>query len=411
MIFCFYKKNLDLVNKCIIIDIKGIFMGQIVYSDGSSLFEKIENFRKFRSKSGKHFKEMTLWENSDYGCHYADDSDYIDLITEKRQKIQMPKEECEGLFKLQLPRRNIEKSLKLKYYSAGQNNNDLIVECYLTDSQDENNPHIIKEIYSFVSSMINKDPNKIVQLQRYDLNGKYLHQNKIIGKLAENKIIFDEEIELLTKYFCETVQFPHFHFSSNTFKDSLAISLDNLIRYIFALITANENDMINKFSLGMPFLKIKQQGKYSQINVTSFVDKVDNRLNKLAQKYGGIKERRIIEKINNVIHSLDLADLTTNSIEACLYKLFILKVLNDSSSDGFFKKYSDEIFSNNDGSGGVPNSNSNFDDIEGDYIEIDPKFIDDLNNLQLQIADKITTDLEIEKIYDRDNDKDDGREL
>ena len=59
----------------------------------------------------------------------------------------------------------------------------------------------------------------------------------------------------------------------------------------------------------------------------------------------------------------------------------------------------------------MPNSNSNFDDIEGDYIEIDPKFIDDLNNLQLQIADKITTDLEIEKIYDRDNDKDDGREL
>lgn len=386
-------------------------MGRVVFSDTSSLTEKVVNFIKFRSKNGKPFKQMTYWENAEYDCRFADDSIYIDLITGQRQKVNMPKDECEGLFKL--PKRNIEKSLTLKYFSEGQKNSNLIVECYITDIQDENNPHIIREIYSFVSTMVDKDPNNIVQLQRYDLSGKFLHQNKIIKKLAENKEVSDEEIELLEKYFNETAKFPHFHFSSNTFRDGLAISLDNLIKYIFDLILLDDKN-INNYSLGMPFLKIKQQGKYSQTEVASFIEKVDKRLNRLARKYDSVQEKSIIEKINEIIHSLDLADLTTSSIEACLYKLVILKILNKSISDGIKKVYENQSKNNirDDDLSGKIYDGSKFSDSNKDGNRIDPDFIKELNYLQLEIANRLTTDLEIERDCGKDNtDNDNGREL
>ena len=164
----------------------------------------------------------------------------------------------------------------------------------------------------------------------------------------------------------------------------------------------------------MPFLKIKQQGKYSQTEVASFIEKVDKRLNRLARKYDSVQEKSIIEKINEIIHSLDLADLTTSSIEACLYKLVILKILNKSISDGIKKVYENQSKNNirDDDLSGKIYDGSKFSDSNKDGNRIDPDFIKELNYLQLEIANKISTDLEIERDYERDNnDFDNGREL
>lgn len=402
-----FQNCIDFIFNFIIISLKEYFMGRVVVSDASSLTEKVVNFIKFRSKNGKPFKQMTYWENAEYDCHFADDSIYIDLITGQRQKVNMPKDECAGLFSL--PQRNIEKSLTLKYFSEGQRQDNLIVECYITDVQDENNPHIVREIYSFVSTMVDKDPNNIVQLQRYDLSGRYIHQNKIIEKLAKNNEISDEELKLLEQYFQETAQFPHFHFSSNSFGDKLAISLDNLIKYVCDLISRDDENL-NKYSLGMPFLKIKQQWKYSQTDVPIFIENVKKRLNKLAIKYKGAQEKSIIEKINSFLYGLDLADLTTSSIETCLYKLVILKILGASTPGGSKKLYENQT--NNKGEDGIDRSGGGFGSSNKDNHPIDPRFVKELNALQLEIANKISTDLEIERDYERDNnDFDNGREL
>lgn len=387
-------------------------MGRIVEEDSSSLKAKVLSFISHRNKNGKRFIESTRWENPDYGCQFVDDSAYVYCLVSPKEPLSMPREEVKGRFTAREGRAS--KDLNLKFYRHGKDEKNLYVECYLTNPQDEDSPHIIKEIYSFVSIMVTDNADEIVQLQRYDISGR-IHENRIINDLTQNDSISEEERSLINQYFGQKVDFPHFHFTSVTYQDKLSISLNNLIHYILDLMDADEKSDINKYSLGLPFLKIKQMSKHSSIDMRNFVNDVHEKLNNIASKYSGNVEKSIIHKINRIINSLNLTNLTGSSIEQCLVKLVILKILSDTT--GYAKAF-DNLFNSSNGGpsgggGSSSGSSSGGDDkdhsSEGSSGNSDnsdkfsiKSFVDELYYLQMEIANELLSGLEFEKTLDYD---------
>lgn len=368
-------------------------MKKTIKKDNSTLIDKINSFNSY-IRNGKHFRQATMWEDKSIGAIYENDEFYITCLSSPRKYVEVNYQYCHGLCKIE--KYNISKESHLQFYSFGKDNNDLIIECYFTHPQQQDCYHIIKELTSFVTSMINSNPNEMVQLQRYDLISKFSHENRALKNVLSDDELTDEEKELYRKYFREKVTTAHFHFANASYQSSLAISLDDLIKYVSDLISAKENSPLNKYSLGMPFLRIKKMNKSKKGNLNDTLNYTFTRLSELFNKYPNPKQRSILAQINKELLNLNLTYFSDNTLNSCLLKLYILKILNDPGGNGntLLKMFNDNIAPSN---GTSPNkTNDNFAD-----------FLIELLNLQLEISNKLAClDLEKENDID-DRDKND----
>ena len=149
---------------------------------------------------------------------------------------------------------------------------------HFSDNVDANDymGQVYSSLYMFISAQEYSSTGKgnrivtslpCVQLSRYDPIAKFLHVNDFDG--------IDESIlEVYVKYYKQKADVPHFHFAINSNAKrsgdplSLAMNLDNLIKYVRDLREANDNSPLLSDNLGLPYLYIKNNPGIYTTNIT-----------------------------------------------------------------------------------------------------------------------------------------------
>ena len=103
-----------------------------IKKDNRTLIDKINNFNRY-IRNGKHFRQVTIWEDKSINGIYENDEFYITCLASPRKSVEVDAEYCHG--ECEIKKYNISKESYLQFYSFGKNNNDLIIECYFTHPQ------------------------------------------------------------------------------------------------------------------------------------------------------------------------------------------------------------------------------------------------------------------------------------
>lgn len=294
------------------------------------------------------------------------------------------------------------KRLESKIYSVG---NDLIFYTYVYPLHSQKGNYFdMYKFSSFVSLMINDNPEDSIQLQRYDLRGRP-HANEVAtkGKSFETVASDEKECFLYQKYYGKTANFPHFHFYSVNGLDAYAIDLDHLIDYFLDLMSEENKDLL-KYDLGMPFLKMKQNEK-QDIDYMKFLTQTFNEIQKSADT-NNPKDITCMSGFLKLIQKLNLGDLLVDDLTCCFMKLIVLKYiynLGDGDGGGIVSGYGLSP------SGGNPPPPPPGDNKKGDISE---KLREKLMKLQLELSANLTnnSDFVLEKNHDKRNGRDDDRD-
>lgn len=227
---------------------------------------------KFSSATGKSFRPTrSRWENSDFVRILENNDAYAYLLSNGLKSQPDKIGICEEGYYDGKKHNSSSKILKIKSYVVnkfdGQLNDAivfkvLLVPEHLKETFDEKKEG---QVSSFSSTMVNQNVDDFAQLMRFDLTGpphENCNQNK---DFCTNK---EEERNLYLKYFKKSAPTPHFHFFNTNGLDKYAITSKSLFKYLVDLLSCEEKSPLNRYSLGMPFLYIKQHASEEQ----EFVD-------------------------------------------------------------------------------------------------------------------------------------------
>ena len=357
-----------------------VYNCKIVKSDDSTAGEKLQAF-----ELSNKINITTHWENNEIPRILSSNDQYYKYLLSgsNRQIIK----EYNG--KVDVENTNLSsKKLESKAYSLG---NDLVLYTYVYPIRSQNDDYFDNSKFSsFVSLMINSNPEDMIQLQRYDLRGRP-HANEVVRKEKDFSIIACDNIELslYQKYYSEKANFPHFHFHTANGLDEYAIDLDHLIVYCQDLMLEKNSDLL-KYNLGMPFLKMKQNEKVD-LNYIKF----------LSQTFIEIKNSVDIKNKNDTecvktfyksIKKLDLGNVLVDNLTCSFIKLNVLKILYNLGITG---------------GGGKSNYNILEDmtspSLKVDIIDISDGLRETLTKLQLEISSNLTNhnELSLEKNHNQ----------
>ena len=240
-------------------------MGKLIIAkaDKTSLEDKIKKVKNLG------YLSRNLWGNPNRVCILETEEDYLNFYCTSKNEVETVKNYNE----------KTGKSIITTYFSSIDFPNYLFVRVlhYNSDSS-------LEEFYGdgFVSVSVLLDSNThktkikggqtaelldFVQLYRYDPCEEHCHVNNLSN-------IPEEQVGLYTRYFGLKCPAPHFHFASKTNAEmneepsSLGINLYKLIAYIEDLMY-EENEELNKFSLGLPYLQIKNNPSIYQTTTSS----------------------------------------------------------------------------------------------------------------------------------------------
>lgn len=236
---------------------KAVYSCKIVQEDDSILKDKIYSFVGCKGKSYR--PNRSRWENNNPIRVLSSEDEYSHFMA--YNFLHTPKEVetvKEGYFDGG-KRHLAPKILKIKSYIVKKNptNDGLLFKVSLIPANPKEDFDLKKEnlVASFKSLMLNQDVEDLLQLQRFDVTG---HEHDNVTKDKDFIATSDEEYELYKKYFGNKAGFPHFHFFNVNGLDKFAISNKNLQSYILDLATCRDDNLLNTYSLGMPFLYMKK---------------------------------------------------------------------------------------------------------------------------------------------------------
>ena len=148
-----------------------VYNCKIVKSDDSTAGEKLQAF-----ELSNKINITTHWENNEIPRILSSNDQYYKYLLSgsNRQIIK----EYNG--KVDVENTNLSpKKLESKAYSLG---NDLVLYTYVYPIRSQNDDYFDNSKFSsFVSLMINSNPEDMIQLQRYDLRGRP-HANEVVRK-------------------------------------------------------------------------------------------------------------------------------------------------------------------------------------------------------------------------------------
>lgn len=294
---------------------KSEYVCKVVEEDGSTVEEKLHEF----DKSNKI--NCTYWENDVRRILPSNSLFYEYLAYGGDGEVICSRH---GKFESEKPHIS-PKRLESKIYSVGD---DLIFYTYVYPLHSQKGDYFDEcKFSSFVSLMINDNPEDSIQLQRYDLRGRP-HANEVAtkGKSFETVASDEKECLLYQKYYGKIANFPHFHFYSVNGLDAYAIDLNHLIEYFSDLMLEN-NKYLLKYDLGMPFLKMKQKEK-KNVNYKKFLGQTFMEIQKSADT-NNPNDISCMTEFLNLIQRLDLGDLLVDDLTCCFMKLRVLKFIYD----------------------------------------------------------------------------------
>lgn len=357
-----------------------VYNCKIVKSDDSTAGEKLQAF-----ELSNKINITTHWENNEIPRILSSNDQYYKYLLSgsNRQIIK----EYNG--KVDVENTNLSpKKLESKAYSLG---NDLVLYTYVYPIRSQNDDYFDNSKFSsFVSLMINSNPEDMIQLQRYDLRGRP-HANEVVRKEKDFSIIAcdNTELSLYQKYYSEKANFPHFHFHTANGLDEYAIDLDHLIVYCQDLMLEKNSDLL-KYNLGMPFLKMKQNEKVD-LNYIKFLSQTFTEIKNSVD----IKNKNDIECVKTFyksIKKLDLGNVLVDNLTCSFIKLNVLKILYNLGITG---------------GGGKSNYNILEDmtspSLKVDIIDISDGLRETLTKLQLEISSNLTNhnELSLEKNHNQ----------
>ena len=148
-------------------------------------------------------------------------------------------------------------------------------------------------------------------------------------------------MDLYNYYFTDDARTPHFHFHNVASYDKFAINLDNLIAYLTDL-KSEKNPNLLKYSLNMPFLKIKQN-KNKDNDTEKLLKAIYNSLLNIAVETKDQKDINCVKEIREKLHQINPVHLLVNDLDCVLIKLFILKILYGADSGGISEMLSKKL--------------------------------------------------------------------
>lgn len=357
-----------------------VYNCKIVKSDDSTAGEKLQAF-----ELSNKINITTHWENNEIPRILSSNDQYYKYLLSgsNRQIIK----EYNG--KVDVENTNLSpKKLESKAYSLG---NDLVLYTYVYPIRSQNDDYFDNSKFSsFVSLMINSNPEDMIQLQRYDLRGRP-HANEVVRKEKDFSIIAcdNTELSLYQKYYSEKANFPHFHFHTANGLDEYAIDLDHLIVYCQDLMLEKNSDLL-KYNLGMPFLKMKQNEKVD-LNYIKFLSQTFTEI-KNSVDIKNKNDTECVKTFYKSIKKLDLGNVLVDNLTCSFIKLNVLKILYNLGTTG---------------GGGKSNYNILEDmtspSLKVDIIDISDGLRETLTKLQLEISSNLTNhnELSLEKNHNQ----------